>query len=495
LKEVSDAFRQDFSADSRVLLITVPEKQGTKPPAEEELLAEAKTIESSTLKQQEQKSRIANLLEKEPEPGKVLDQNEDADTKILSATLSNEARIHLRSMDFKKNSVTAMISFFGGEVRETEKNRGITQAASLAFDRPATTKYSSTSVREYMTGKNVTVSGSVDGDSLTVTIDGSPQDFEEGLRLAYALFIQPKLEEAALKVWREQSLQAIEEQKTSVEQQASEKEDALLSGGDPRLKSLTPDQVNAIRIPDAQKWLEQILATAPIEAAMVGDMDRSEMLRLAQKYFGSLPKRPRTDPDLIKLRNVKISNGPFEARIEVPTITPRALVITGWRGTNLSEVKDRRTLDLAAQILSSRMNEEIREKRGLTYSVRALSQPASSYPDTGFFGTFFTADPEKVTEAEDVARKMILDLAEKGPTDAEMQTVRNQMKNVIETRQKEPSYWVSVLSEIDYRRIQLSDVKNLVPMITGYSKEDIVQTVRKYVQEPRRVQVIALPKK
>jgi zinc protease len=496
LKEVSDAFRQDFSAESRVLLITIPEKQGAKPPAEEEILAEAKTIESSTLKQQEQKSRIANLLEKEPEPGKIQDQQqEDADTKILSATFSNGARVHLRSMDFKKNSVSAVISFFGGEVRETEKNRGITQAASLAFDRPATSNYSSTSIREYMTGKNVNVSGSVDGDSLTITVEGSPQDFEEGLRLAYALFLAPKLEESALKVWQQESLQAIEQQKTSVEQQASEKEDELLSGGDPRLKSLTADQVNAIRLPDAQKWLGQILANAPIETAIVGDMDRNEMLRLAQKYFGSLPNRPRTDPELIKLRSVKTGNGPFEARIDVPTITPRAVVLTGWRGTNLSEVKDRRTLDLAAQILSSRMNEEIREKRGLTYSVRAVSQPASSYPDTGFFGTFFTADPEKVTEAEDVARKMILDFAEKGPTDAEMQTVRNQMKNIIETRQKEPSYWVSVLSEIDYRGIQLSDVKNLVPTITGYSKEDIVQTVRKYVQEPRRVQVIALPKK
>src|SRR4029079_1803078 len=156
------------------------------------------------------------------------------------------------------------------------------------------------------------------GDSLTVTIEGSPQDFEEGLRLAYALFIQPKLEEAALKVWREQSLQAIEEQKISVEQQASEKEDELLSGGDPRLKSLTAEQVNALRIQDTQKWLEQILATAPIEAAIVGDMNRNEMLRLAQKYFGSLPNRPRTDPELMKLRTIKTGNGPFEARLEVP---------------------------------------------------------------------------------------------------------------------------------------------------------------------------------
>jgi len=335
----------------------------------------------------------------------------------------------------------------------------------------------------------------VEGDTISVTIAGSPQDFEEGLRLAHLLLTQPKVEEAALKVWREQSLQGIEAQKTSVEQQAFEKELELFSSGDPRLKSLTAEEVNAIRAEAAQKWLEGILAAAPIEAAIVGDMDRNEMLRLAQEYFGALPKRPRTDPELLKLRTVNIANGPFEARIEVPTITPRAVVLTGWRGANLSEVKDRRTLDLAAQILSSRMNEEIREKRGLTYSVRAVSFPATDYFGTGFFGTSFTADPDKVTEAEQVARKMILDFAQDGPTDAEMQTVHNQIKNVIETAQKEPRYWVSVLSDMDYRGIKLEDVKNLVPTITGYSREEITNTVRNYVQEPRRIEVIALPKK
>jgi zinc protease len=306
---------------------------------------------------------------------------------------------------------------------------------------------------------------------------------------------QPKVEESTLKIWKQQSLQSIEEQKTSVEAQSGEKEMDLLSGGDIRLKSLNAEQVNSIQADQAQQWFQQTLAKAPIEAAIVGDMDRDELLRLAQKYFGGLPARPRTDPELDELRKVKINNGPFEARIDVPTITPRAVVLTGWRGTNLSEVKERRTFDLASEILSSRMNDEIREKRGLTYSVRAFSSPATDYPGTGFFGTFFTADPDKVTDAEQVARKMMLDFAQNGPTDTEMQTVRNQMRNIIETRQKEPGYWVSVLSDMDARGIKLDDVKNLVPTITSYTRDDIVQTVRKYVVETGRIEVIALPKK
>lgn len=107
----------------------------------------------------------------------------------------------------------------------------------------------------------------------------------------------------------------------------------------------------------------------------------------------------------------------------------------------------------------------------------------------------FSADPEKVAEAAKVAREMMLEFAKNGPTDQEMQTVRNQMRNILETQQKEPSYWVRVLSELDYRGIRLEDVKNLVPQITSYSREEILQAVNKYVRPDGQLEVVALPAK
>jgi zinc protease len=494
LQEVNAAFRESFSSESRLLLITHPEKAGSPAPTEQEILEEAARVESSKLTPLQQKERPLTLLEKEPVPGAIVEKKEDAETGILSATLTNGAHLHLRKMDFKKNSVTAIVRLAGGEIRETVQNRGITQAAILPFAQPATQKFTSTVIREFFTGKNVSINGAASGDGVILMVSGSPDDFEEGLKLAHLLLTTPKVEEPALKIWREEYLQAIEQQKTSVEAQSAEKQAELLSGGDPRLKFPTSDQVKRIASNEAQKWLNSLIADSPVEIAIVGDMDRDQMSSLALKYFGSLPKRPFHHPELAKLRTVKVQPGPLEAKIEVQTITPRALVSIGWRGANFQDVKDRRTLDVAAQILSSRMQTEIREKRGLTYSVSARSSAATSYPETGFFGTVFSADPEKVAEAATVAREMMLDFAKNGPTQAEMQTVRNQMKNILETQQKEPSYWVRVLSEMDQRGIRLEDVKNLVPQITGYSREDIVAVVNKYVKPAGQIEVVALPR-
>ncbi len=325
-------------------------------------------------------------------------------------------------------------------------------------------------------------------------IAGSPDDVEEGFRLAHLLLTQPKVEEAALKVWREESLQEIERQKTSVESQVFEKQDELLSGGDPRLQSPTSEHIQAIPAENAQKWLDSLIAEAPVEIAVVGDLNRDKMEKLVLKYFGSLTKRAFNDPELAELQKVKVVPGPLKAKIDVPTITPRAIVSIGWRGVNFQDVKDRRVLDLAAQILSSRMQAEIREKRGLTYSVSCINIPGTSYPETGFFGTFFSADPDKVTEVAKVAEDMMLEFAKNGPSETEMQTVRNQMRNILETQQKEPSYWSRILSELDYRKIRLEDVKALVPQITNYSNNDVLEGFRKYVQPQRKIEVIGLPK-
>jgi zinc protease len=494
IQQVTDAFRNSFSADSRLLMVTHPEKEGLPAPTQQEILEVANLVEASTLTPPEATERPLTLLEQEPQPGTIVETREEEETQILSAQLSNGVHIHFREMDFKKNSVIAMIRLIGGEIHETKENRGITDAAIVPFSQPATKKHSSRVIREYLTGQNVHVSGMAGGDSVVLFVSGSPDDFEEGLRLLHLLLTEPKVEDPALKVWRESTLQAIEQRKTFVESQALEERAELLSGGDPRLQYPTAEQIRAISAEEAQKWLDRVITQAPMEVAIVGDMDREKLQELALKYIGSLPKRSFKNPELMKLRNVKVLEGPLQSKIEVPTITPRAVVSIGWRGVNFPETRERRILDVAAQILTSRMQTEIREKRGLTYSVNANSTPATSYPETGFFGTIFSADPDKVTEAAQVATDMMLDFAKNGPTDAEMEAVRAQLINVLETQQKEPSYWVRVLSELDYRDIRLEDVKNLIPQITSYPKEEIRQVVAKYVQPDRRVEVIALPK-
>ncbi|MFH0940193.1 MAG: insulinase family protein, partial [Planctomycetota bacterium] len=239
LEEVSAAFKQNFAPNNRLLLVTMPEKADLKAPTETEILNAGAKAEAGKVEALAVQARPKSLLEQDPQPGAVSDQEEEKDLKILSVTLNNGVRVHLRSMDFKKDQVSVQINLAGGAIRETAANRGITEVAALALQQAATQKFSSTLIREMMTGKNVNVSGMASDDMLTLRISGSPKDLEEGFRLAYLLLTEGKIEDTALKLWKEKTLQNLAEQKTSVEAQLAERLQNLLMNDDPRGRALT----------------------------------------------------------------------------------------------------------------------------------------------------------------------------------------------------------------------------------------------------------------
>jgi zinc protease len=495
LEEVASAFSRNFDPAARLILVTMPEKKDLAVPAEAELLATAKDAETREIPALEAKTRPKGLLEQEPTPATVVDQAEDPDLGILSVTFSNGARVHLREMDFRKDQVLVNITLAGGEIRETAASRGISAAAVLAFSQPASDKLSSTDIRDLMTGKNVNVTGGASEDSVDLRISGQPKDLEEGFRLAHLLLTRPKIEDSALKRWKEQTSQTIEKRKVSVEAQLMERVGQLLSNSDPRARFLEQREVDAISLEGAQQWLENVVRTAPIEASIVGDMKRSQALELALKYLGSLPKRQVSDPALEPLRRLALKDEALVSTVEVPTITPRAVVMVGWRSADWNQVKERRTMQMAAEILDARMRVEIRENRGLTYSANCFNRASKEYPGTSFTAAYFTADPAKAEEAAKLAQEIMEQFAKDGPTAEEMDTVHKQFRNVIEESQKTPGYWADVLSDLHYHGTKLSDVKEALEKYTSYTREDILESLKRYIVEKGRLKVIALPKK
>jgi zinc protease len=495
LTEVAAAFKNNFDPSNRLVLVTMPEKKDIKVPSKEAILAIATKAEQTKVDPLQEKERPKALLTKTPEPGKVVETEEEPELKILSTTLSNGVRLHLREMDFRKNQVIAHITIAGGTIKETAKTRGFTRAAGLAFSQPASQHLSSTQIRDLMTGKKVSVSGGAGEDMLTITVQGSPKDLEQGFQLAHLLMTSPKIEKAALDRWKKQMEQSIQKQKTSVESQLWQRIAQLLSNNDPRADYLTLEEVNAVELGAAQKWLEGIVRTGPIEASIVGDIKRGKALSLALRYLGSLPARQREDKSLEALRKITRKDGPLSSKVEVETITPRAVVFVGWRSADWRAVKERRTVQIASQILSSRLRKEIREDRGLTYSTACFSRPSKEYEGTSFIGCYFTADPEKATAAAAIARSVIEQFAKEGPTDEEMATVRKQFKNIIEQSQKNPSYWAGVLSDLEYHETRIADVKEALQKYITYSKADVMASMKKYIIAKERFEVIALPKK
>ena len=493
LTEINEAFNRTYRSNNRLIMLEMPDKEGLQKPSKEELMQVVKDTEKEEVKALTFKKRPKKLIVKEPDAGKIISETVHEATKVTSLKFENGVCMHHKHMDFNKDNVTVTLNFSGGKIEETAENQGISNFATIPLHTPATSKLTSIDIQNIMTGKNVRVGGGAGDDTVSISISGTKKDLEQGLRLAHILIRDAKIEPAVYNLVKQQLMQSLEQYKSSVDMQLMDNLNKAVTNNDPRFAMLTPDQLETIKIEAAQAWLDRILKQAPIEGSIVGDISLDEAKTLVNKYFGSLPARSEFG-HIDKLRELTVIREPVDTELKVDTKTPKSLVLVGWRGPDYNDKKDRQCMILAAKILSSRLHEEIREKKQLTYSAFSQAMITPAYKNKGLLFAYFTADKTKARQAADLCKSLIEEFTKTGPTEVETTTVLKQIKTDIQAMIEKPSYWSSFLSDMNLYGKSLNDLDKIMEIYMTYTKEDIHDVLKKYISRENSIRIIALPK-
>jgi predicted Zn-dependent peptidase len=154
--------------------------------------------------------------------------------------------------------------------------------------------------------------------------------------------------------------------------------------------------------------------------AAAGNVEHDQIVELCAAAFAGFnghsdPPQPET-PALTPATLVKKKD------------TEQAYVVLGTRG--LSALDERRyPLSVLDTILgggmSSRLFQEVRERRGLAYSVYSFQQ---SYRGAGLFGISAGTSPSSVQECVDVIMEQVQIMRATGITDAELRLAKEHMK-------------------------------------------------------------------
>ncbi|MGQ0627186.1 MAG: M16 family metallopeptidase, partial [Phycisphaerales bacterium] len=473
--------------------LTLPESAGA--PTESELVAlgtEALNVRPDPVVET---ARATDFMEKAPTPGKVVESAAHAATAVTSGWLENGLRVHHRFMDTRKDTVTISITLAGGVINESADNRGISQAAQVAWNprTMATRGFTSSQVRDLLTGKKVNVGGGAGGmiagltggagtDTLAISVSGSPEDLATGLKLAHLLLTQPKLEAAALEKWKQQQKQFVFARSLAPQGVLIESlSEAVYPAGDTRLRPLTVAQIDAVTTEAAQSWLDAFVAAAPIEVAVVGDIPETAAMDLVTTYLGSLPKRARVTPTLFADRRslARPATPPVVDRSMVSK-TDQAQVVAGFFGVDGTNVRDVRLMELAAATITSRMVKVIREEKQLVYSIGARNQPSDVYPGFGMFMAMAPTKPGKGEELTQAVYAIFDEFAKSGPTAEELDVAKKQQANTLDDAIRDPGYWTGRLATLDLRGRKLDDVAESMAAYEAFTTEDVKGAFGRY---------------
>jgi predicted Zn-dependent peptidase len=225
--------------------------------------------------------------------------------------------------------------------------------------------------------------------------------------------------------------------------------------------------------------------------AAAGSLAHDEVVELTRQAFSGflsgdaapVPPRlggPAADGGDGKGTGVKLVSRPIE----------QANLVLGCAG--LSRTDDRRfalgVLNAAlGGGMSSRLFQEVREKRGLAYSVYSFS---SQHAETGMWGVYAGCLPAKADEVLAICQEEIAKVIAGGLTDEEMERGKGQLRGSIVLSLEDPSSRMSRLGKAELVYPALEPVDEILAAIEAVTEDQVRAVATEILDRPKVLAVV-----
>jgi len=137
--------------------------------------------------------------------------------------------------------------------------------------------------------------------------------------------------------------------------------------------------------------------------------------------------------------------------------------------------------------MSSRLFQEIREKRGLAYSVYSYT---SQYADTGLFGVYAGCAPGKADEVLAIAHDELAEVAAGGITDAEVARGKGMLKGSLVLGLEDTGSRMTRLGKGELLHDELLGVDELLARVDAVTPEEVREVAGTILSRPKSLAVI-----
>jgi zinc protease len=258
----------------------------------------------------------------------------------------------------------------------------------------------------------------------------------------------------------------------------------LLSGNDPRW--CPPSLADLAKVePDAFKQtFAPLLASAPLEVIVVGDITVDTALEAVANTFGALPQRAQPTSDIVKGMPVH-----FPATGGAPVVlyhTGRAdqgVAVSAWPTTGAFDRQADAPLMMLQSILRTRMMEELRIRDGVTYSPGAVLYSPTISP--GHLIAYVELPPARMPQFFATIRSIAADLRAHGPTADELERASAPLIDGFLTTMQTNEFWAQALAaaQEDPRRLDL--VRTRIPDLRAVTPDAVRAVANRFLTDDK----------
>jgi len=253
----------------------------------------------------------------------------------------------------------------GGARNQTEQNAGIENLTwSVATE--GSRKFPRQSLRKELARTGTTLSGAAGYDLGGITMVSTTQNFERSWAIFTDAALNPTFLDADVSLIRESTLAALRNRTASPESALSLLEERVVYSGHPYAASPsgTMDTVSKFTAADLRAFHKSTMQSSRLLLVVVGNVDPEEIKKLATASFGSLPRGDYAERLVEALKFAKPT-------VDVSQRDLSTNYVKGVFAAPPLSSSDYYAMRVAVALLQSRVYQEVRVKRNLSYAPNA----------------------------------------------------------------------------------------------------------------------------
>ena len=318
-----------------------------------------------------------------------------------------------------------------------------------------------------------------------------PDLLAKALQLAARQLGEPAFPDAIWVRERERLSAAIREANTRPATLAGRAFAQAVYGQHPYGFEMTEDSLARIDVSDIKALYRTLILPCRAKVTIVGAIDRAQADRLAKHLFSRLATDARADacPSLPAVPEVAALDKPSEKRIAFDSAQSHVLI--GQPGFKRDD-PDYFALTVGNYILGgggfvSRLTDEVREKRGLSYSVSSSFAPGLH---AGAFTVGLQTRPDQAEKALQVAREVVANFVANGPTEAELKAAKDNLIGGFALRMDSNRKLLDNVANIAWNKLSLDYLDTWTQQVEKVSVQDIKAAFARTLQPQNMVTVL-----
>lgn len=411
--------------------------------------------------------------------------------------LANGVRVTLQALPEDKGVVLVMARLFHPAMIATPRAVILTRDISRLFDQPRLGPVDGLTLQDWLAERGIILFSGHTHAGLHLYLRSPSRQLEPALHVLYGLLTEASVDPVYWERLRKIAELDKEKNKRDLDYELTKQHRRLLARGDPRWLALLDTENELQPFALLERFYREVVAPAPLEVMVVGDIEPNQAERLAACYLGALPSRATPlEPEAVHAalanRGTQAIAGSY--KVEVATAAPRAHLSLLWPLPERLEPREQIGLRLLASILEERYHEQARHRQGLVYGAHWRSADYSLWPQqVASLQMDTSGEPGSVERLFALALELVAQIARDGPHPDELEAQRRQYLVAHERQRRDALPWLFQLIFLSHAPEQFELWMQTPALLAGLDVEFLRSLARRYLAPEQAVRFWVVP--